>query len=122
VRAYATHFAERRFEVLPELRLMLRFGDVEVSVFPELHVREGKREKIVKLEFSATPPELNRIRVISQAMFEAAEVAGLGISSSQVLYLDVPRGNEHRGARLGARMRNDIEATCQIISAIWDTL
>ena len=44
------------------------------------------------------------------------------LTSSSVILLDIPRGEEHRGARMGARMRNDIEAACQNIEAIWDTI
>jgi hypothetical protein len=122
LRAYASHFADRSFEILDDVRFALRFGDVMVSTVPDLHVKEKNKEKLVKLEFSATEPSPVAIQVISQAMFEAAEQANLGLPSSGVLYLDVPRGVAHKGARLGSRMRKDIESACLSISAIWDTL
>jgi hypothetical protein len=55
-------------------------------------------------------------------MFEAALVDGLKLPSSQVLYVDVPRGVRYKAARLGARMRANIEAACQNIAAIWPTI
>lgn len=120
IRAYIEHFAERDFEILNDLNLNLRYGDVSVNVHPDLHVREGNKEKIIKLEFGIEPPTPRVVKIISQMMFESAQLANLPVTSSGTLYLDVPRGVEHRGARLGARMRNDIEATCENISAIWE--
>jgi hypothetical protein len=122
LRAYAQHFSERNFEILSDLQLNLRFGDVLVTVVPDLHVREAGREKIVKLEFAVNEPDQRAVQVISQAMFEASQQGNLGLPASCVLYLDVPRGREHRGARLGSRMRSEIESTCLSISAIWDRL
>lgn len=120
LREYARHFAKRRFEVQGELSLGLRHKDVVVSVSPDLHVREGDRRKIVKLEFNVGEPTRDVIRIISQGMFEAGERASLQLASSDVLYLDVPRGMQHRGARLGSRLRRNIEASCMTLSAIWD--
>ena len=122
LRAYAAHFADRDFDILADLQLNLAFGDVVITVVPDLHVSEAGREKIVKLEFGVNEPDARAVQVISQAMFEASRQASLGLPTSSILYLDVPRGQEHRGARLGSRMRNDIESTCLSISAIWDRL
>jgi hypothetical protein len=122
LRSYANHFADRNFEILGDERLSLKFEDILVTVTPDLHVREKGQERLIKLEFSAAEPTNQAVQVISQAMFEAAVQAKLGIPSSGVLYLDVPRGVAHKGARLGSRMRNDIESACLSISAIWDRL
>lgn len=122
LRAYAESFAGRVFEVLPDLRLALEFNDVVVTVAPDLHITERGREKIIKLEFATDEPADHLIRIICQAMFEAASVAELALSSSQILLLDVPRAVEHRGARMRSRMAAEIEAACENISAIWDRL
>ncbi len=60
--------------------------------------------------------------MISQGMFEAARAKGLNLGSKEVLYLDVARGKEHRGARLGARLANEIAASCANISSIWNSI
>jgi hypothetical protein len=122
LRDYARHFANRQLEVLPEVRLALRFSDVLVTVVPDLHVREKEGEKIIKLEFGVDPPEQLEVQVISQAMFEAAQVAGLKVASSSVLYLDVARGLEYHGARLRSRMRKNLESACLTISDVWDSI
>lgn len=83
---------------------------------------ENKSEKIVKLDFNVDEPSSRVIKIISQAMYEAADVHALGLKSAAILYLDVPRGKVHRGARAGARLRHDIEAGCKNISAIWEQI
>lgn len=122
LRQYAKHFAERPFEVLDTLRLSLVFGDVRLSVVPDLHVRERGKEKIVKLDFGVRQPSEEVVKIISQCMFEAARGEVEDLTSSSALYLDVGRGTEHRGARAGARIRADIEAACETISAVWPLL
>lgn len=122
LRAYASHFAHRKFKVLEEVFVGLSFSDVLITVVPDLHVREGTKEKLIKLEFSVDAPDEREIQVISQGLLEAAEQAHMGLPASSVVYLDVQRGEEHRGARMGSRVRRDIESACLSISAIWDSL
>lgn len=122
LRAYEANFAKRSFEVLPTVSAPLTFGDIRISVVPDLHVREGKNEKVIKLEFGVDAPEETEVKVISQLMFEAVHAAGLPLPAAGVLYLDVQRGKEHRGARAGSRMKSDIEATCKTISDIWEKI
>jgi hypothetical protein len=122
LRAYAKHFASRNFEILDDVLFNLVFGDVQITVRPDLHVVERNKEKLIKLEFGVVEPSGDEIKIISQAMFEAAEQEGMKITAASILLLDVPRGVEHKGARMGSRRRRDIEATCQIIDAIWDGL
>ncbi len=122
IRLYMRYFASRRFEVLNEFLQDIQFGDVYISVYPDLHVKERGLEKIIKLEFAKNAPDSKIIKIICQCMFEAAHAAGLSLSSSSVLYFDVPRGKAYQGARMGARMGADVEATCRNISAIWDAI
>ncbi len=120
--SYANHFAGKPYEILSDIRLALKVGDVIISVVPDLHVRERTKEKLVKLEFSADEPSHQFIQIVSQSMFEATSQASLGLLSSHVLYVDAPRGVIHKGARVGSRMRRDIEAACLSISSIWEGL
>lgn len=121
--SYATHFGSRPFQVVGDnLGLSIRHDDVRVTVIPDLHVRERNQEKIIKLEFSKDEPSDQEVKIISQAMYEAADAAEMGLTASCVLYLDVERGLAHKGARAGSRMRRNIEAACENISAIWDSI
>ncbi|MFH2001901.1 MAG: hypothetical protein ABIK28_19635 [Planctomycetota bacterium] len=120
VRQYARNFSGRNFTILENVPLALAFSGVTVSVYPDLHVNERNREKIIKLDFSKQPTNDQAIRIMSQAMFEAQVQAGMGLTSASVLYLDVPRSQEYRGARAGSRMLREIEAACENITAIWD--
>lgn len=122
LRAYAKHFASRSFELLGDSHLALHYGDVRVSVFPDLHVRENGKEKIIKLEFNKDTIDPQLVKIVSQGMYEAAEQAGMNLPASCILYLEVTNGVEHKGARVGARMRSNIEAACLNVSAIWDSI
>ncbi len=120
MRSYAKHFRGRRFELLKDLKLRLQIGDVAISAYPDLHVIEKEQEKLIKLDFGVDEPTNELIKIVSQVFLEAANDNGMGLPNAGVLYLDVTRGSQHRGARIGSRMRKNVEASCRNISAIWD--
>jgi len=119
---YAVHFPSRTYEILTERKFYVTFGDVRISILPELHVREKERERFLKLEFAKNEPGEETIKVVSQIMFEAALAAKIPVTSSDVLYVDVARGKAYKGARVGSRMKAEIEAACANISAMWDSI
>lgn len=122
VRQYEVGFGSRRFAVMNELRLYLFIDKVRISVAPELYVIEGKKEKIIRLDFtkSAVNPEV--VKIVSQCMFEAARGRIAELTSSSVLYFDVRNGTEYRGARMQSRTLRDVEAACKTISTLWDSI
>jgi hypothetical protein len=122
LRHYAVGFGTVSYRVLDDLRLDLIYHGVRVSVVPDLHVLDRGKEKLLKLDFAASAPDPELVKIISQAMFEAAVGVVPNLSAASIGYVDVPRGKVHRGARAGARRRSDIEAACQAIQAIWPTI
>lgn len=120
IRGYARYFGNRKFEVLPDVSLAVTYAGVMVTVFPDLHVRENRAEKIIKFEFSKDAPDDKMVKVIAQAMYEAQSNDGMRLKSSSVLYIDVRRGVTHKGARAGSRMRHEMEAACKNISTLWN--
>lgn len=119
---YHKHFSGREFEVLEGLKLSLEFGKVIVSVVPDLHVRERGKEKIIKLHLGVEGIDEEQVHIYSQAMFEASQVADLKLPSSGILVFDLSTGAEHKGARLGSRMRKHLESACLNIAAIWESI
>lgn len=119
---YATYFPSKAYVILPERKFYVTFGDVRVSILPDLHVREKERERFLKLEFSKDAPDDATVKIVSQIMFEAAVAAKIAATSSDILYVDVARGATHKGARVGSRMRTEIEAACANITAVWDSI
>ena len=119
LQSYEQHFATRSFVPQGQLRLTMQFGTVVVGVAPDLYVEERGKHKLIKLDFSKDEPGDEVVRIISQLMFEAAKGKVPSCSSSSVLYLDVPRGREHRGARAGARALREIEDACKNIEHLW---
>jgi hypothetical protein len=119
---YATHFVGQLYEVLADRRLQLEYGPVVITVVPDLHVRERRREKIVKVEFSKDEPSPLMIQIITQGMLQAADQAGIDLRSGDALYIDVRRGALHRGGRTRAALARDIEAACMNIADMWDSI
>jgi hypothetical protein len=117
--AYDTHFAKRRLDVKKPPRLRVTFGEVTVTVTPDLFVTDRDKVKLIKFDFSKDEPDSEAIKVVSQIMYEAAKEQVPGLTSSAVLYVDVARGLEYKGARAGARTMRDIEAACANISSLW---
>jgi hypothetical protein len=116
---YEYHFGGRAFESQGQLRLRLPIGNVLITVTPDLYVLERGKSKVVKLEFSKTRPSEDTVKIISQVMFEAARGHVDDLTSSSIIYLDVPNGVEFRGARAGARTLREIEAACLSIESLW---
>ncbi len=119
---YAASFGTRAFTVLQEAEISLTISGVKVKINPDLHIQDHSQKKVLKLEFSSNPPDARLISIICQCMYEGLLQSGVSARPSSVVYLDVPRGHEHKGARQGARMRREIEAACQNISALWPTI
>lgn len=119
---YANQFGNKKYEILGKIRLRYDLEGVLISVYPDLHVMEKEREKIIKLEFSKSDLNPKIPKVIGLLMFEAAKRAGYNFKSSSVLFYDVARGNIFKGARVGSRMKKDIEAACKNIASIWPDL
>ena len=120
VRQYAKNFSYRKFEILPDETFTLSFQNIQVTVSPDLHVMEKNKEEIIKIEFARNEPDPKLVRIICQAMFEAQQSARKGLSSASICFLDVPRGKEHKGARLGSRLLSEMDAACKNIASIWD--
>jgi hypothetical protein len=126
LRAYKQYFSNKKYRVLEQIDLPYSVGNVRISIRPDLHVIQGKTEKLIKFwckdEKVTNRPKLLEIRVMTQLMLEAANMHGHLLSGSQILLLDVETGETHKGAKLGAHLGKDIIAECQTMEAVWPTL
>jgi hypothetical protein len=119
---YQEHFSDRKFSVETDFRKKLLVNGVSISVIPDLHVKERKAEKLIKLEFVKDEMHPDIPKIICQLMLWAASELGLQIRSSGVCVYDVPRGGVHKEARIGSRIQKRVEDSCQNLVAIWDTI
>ena len=117
---YLLHFSGKKFEILKPPNLAYSHGNVTVAAAPDLFVREGHDEKLIRLDLAADPTEPEIITIILQVTYEAALVVGLKIKPSHVIYLDLSRGVQHIGAKPRAKLSRDIRAACENIEAMWD--
>jgi hypothetical protein len=122
IEQYGAHFADRNFEVLGDIDVSVNVEGMRLKINPDLHVSEGGKEKIVKLEFANAEPSGAVTKIVCQGMFDAAAQSGHKVTPGCVLYLDVPRGMEHRGARQGSRMKGEVEAACKNIVSMWPSI
>jgi hypothetical protein len=122
IEQYAQNFSSRKIDILPDLDVSFTADGVRVKINPDLHVSEGGKEKIIKLEFAKDEPPPEVVKVICQAMFDAAVMNGHKYTPAGVLYFDVARGAEHRGARQGARMKDEIDAALKNIASLWPSI
>jgi hypothetical protein len=97
-------------------------GQVLVSAYPDLYVKDGKRHKLIKLDMGKESQKPLSIKIILQLMFAAAQRENLPIASKDVIYVEVERGGQHSGAKRGSRVMRDIDAACQTIEDIWPRL
>jgi hypothetical protein len=119
IESYLQHFASQKFKVLTTPRLEYLHQNVTVNANPDLFVEEKQRQKLIKLELGADKPDKAMVRIILQVMYEAAVRAGLNLRPQDVIYLDASRAEQHRGAKVRARLSRDVEAACENIEAMW---
>jgi hypothetical protein len=122
IRRYEQFLGARKLEVLDPCRFQLKYFDVVISVVPDLHTREGNKVKLVKIQFGGPPEKEQSIRVMTHCLLEAANLAGLKLPHTSVIYLDLPRAVEHHAQRSGSKTLRDIRAACQTISQLWDLI
>ncbi len=122
IEQYAEHFSDRKFDILPDTEVSLANDQIKIKINPELHVLESGKDKIIKLEFAKEAPSDHLVKIVCQTMFEGALQKNGSVKAASVLYLDVPRGIEYRGAKQGSKMRSEIEAACKNIVSMWDSI
>ena len=119
IERYLHHFSTKRFQILRSPNLTYSHGEVVVSATPDLFVKEGNDEKLIRLDLGADPADEDMIRIVLQVTYEAAVSCGMRIRPSHVVYLDISRGTQHVGAKARTRLSRDIEAACENIEAMW---
>ena len=117
--SYLQYFSGNRFEILSSPRLEYLHGSVTVGATPDLFVKHGDQQKIIRIDLGAEPTDEEMITIILQVTFEAARRAGLAVLPSQVVYLDISRRQQHVGAKSRTRLSREIQAACENIEAMW---
>jgi hypothetical protein len=55
-------------------------------------------------------------------LLEAAKFKGIDLPPSSAIYIDLLRGLVHSAPRAGKRTLQDIQAACETISQIWESI
>jgi hypothetical protein len=123
IEAYDEYAGDAPATALSRLRgWSLHRGGVFVGVNPDLHLSVKKRAMVVKLWTLVDPPTPKQVKALTQIMHKAALSAGLKLPTSAFVVLDVARATLHRGARMGSRMAQEIDAGMDNVAALWPTL
>ncbi len=117
--SYLRDFEKKKLTILPSPDLKFTHGQVVVSAFPDLYVRDGQRHKIYKMDFSKGDPNPRAIRIVLQVTYVAACERKLPVTTKDVIYIDVSRGRSYTGAKVRTRLMRDVEAACQTIEDVW---
>jgi hypothetical protein len=120
--SYLRNFGKRSLSVLPTPDLKYSHGQVLVSAYPDLYVKDGGRHKIIKLDMGKESQKPLSIKIILQLTFAAAQRENLPVAPKDVIYVEVEHGTQHSGAKRGTRVMRDIDAACQTIEDIWPKL
>jgi hypothetical protein len=117
--SYLRNFEKKKLTILSSPDLKFTHGQVVVSAFPDLYVRDGQRHKIIKMDFSKGEPIPRAIRIVLQVTYVAANDRNLPVTAKDVIYVDVSRGKSYTGAKVRTRLMRDVEAACQTIEDVW---
>lgn len=118
---YSKNFGSKKFTVLENLGSDVIFGDVRISVRPDLHVRESGRERVIKLDFTKLGNSLAN-QIAAQLVFQASVTSGWGLKPADCLVYGLSTGNEFKGRPLGSRLLADINVECDNIGLVWDNI
>lgn len=120
--SYLRNFGKRKLTVLVTPNLKYTHGQVIVSAYPDLYVKDGDRHKIIKLDMGKEIQKPQSIRIVLQITYAAAQRENLPVTPKDVIYVEVEHGAQHSGVPGRARVMRDIEAACQTIEDIWPRL
>lgn len=120
--SYLANFGKKKLTILPTPDVKFTHGQVLVSAYPDLYVKDGDRHKIIKLDLGKDHPKPEMIKIVLQVTFAAAQAARLPVLPKDVIYVEVEHGTQHSGVKRRARLQRDIEAACQTIEDVWAKL
>lgn len=93
-----------------------------IKATSDVFANERRFDRLIKYQFAKSDDPQQHAKILCQVMFEAAEQARLSLRSSAIRVWDCQIGQEYQLARVGSRLKSDIEASCQAIVALWPTL
>lgn len=125
MRQYANYYGDRDYDVQENLRMRYSHSGVAVLATPDLFVVDvvaRNRERVIKLDFKIESLESPSIRIVTQVYKQAADLAGLSLSCSDIIYIHVPSGELTSGMRHSVRIQEEIDAACMNIAGMWDSI
>ena len=85
-------------ETFPLPDLKYTHGQVLVSAYPDLCVKDGARHKIIKLDLGKESQKPLAVKISLQLTFAAAQKDDLPVAPKDVIDVEVEHGTQHSGA------------------------
>jgi hypothetical protein len=122
IRDYRRSQLTRHLDVRPMLKLHMAFEGILVTMTPDLHVLDKRKTKLIKIDCTGEAANEEIVKICTQGFFMGARHHDVDIASSQIRYWHISTGEDYKGARMGARLSEDIRSACMAIKAIWPTI
>jgi hypothetical protein len=119
IATYQKIYGDRQFELLPRHRLQLKIAGVTITAQPDLWVREGTIEVIIKIGVhKKKQPELF-MELMLHILRKAAIATGYKVRARNVAFLDITSGDERIAKLPLSYFNKKLASTCREIEQIW---
>lgn len=120
VEAYRRIYGNRKFDILSIRRLEYPLGGVIVTARPDLWVKEGNSQVLLKIGMAKHGPSY--IDMLLCLLRKAAVRGGYRIRAKNIVYLDVSTGRERISSGPLTRFNPAFKNAAQQISATWSEI
>lgn len=120
--SYKKVYGKKDFILLDNIRIKLKMSNVNVSVFPELFVKESDENKVIKLDFCKDEPSEEKMKIISHLILNAIRKEEKDVDIENIIYADVNRYKTYSLAGSDNTIDSEINLACKEIENMWESL
>lgn len=120
--SYKKIYGKKDFVLLDNIRVKLKMSNVNVSVFPELFVKESEEIKVIKLDFCTDEPNEKKMKIISQLILNAIRKEEKDVDVENIIYADINRYKAYSLAESESKIDSEINLACIEIENVWNSL
>lgn len=119
---FERQFGNLEADFLTRPRCPLSISDVKIPTTPDLHYTIKGKERFVRLVYSVKPLEPPHLKVFHQLVFTSLRETFISLKPNQVHIVTLHSEETFTCARPSKRLAKNIEAACETISNVWETV